>query len=569
MSRPASSVVLRRTSVASLFVLALHTIAACGPSDANDNGNADSGSTSDAGSGDSTASGDSSNSQGQDSATGSGESSGGNDSTGSDTSSDGTSTTDLPPCEEDIPETDSGSYENDYQKRISEALRFFGAQRCGDGHNWTLADNDDGDSCHLEDGDDAGGVDLTGGWHDAGDHLKFSVTHGIAAYTLLKAFDAFPAAFKDMDDQDYSGKSNGVPDVLDEVNYALDYMQRQLLDDGIVVRVGGLVDHDYWWTSPYQSKQSADSGGNPREVLVGAKGDVAGLTAAALALGSIKIRDYDAKLADAYLDSAKEFFKLAKSNRGITDSSPDLKEDKFYDGDDTDDDSLLCGAVELYRATKEQDYLDLAHELNTKLDYPGATVDYGNPGNMCRHSLQALDEPSARLFLEGEVSDYFNYVEADGDLKGLYYLRDSSKEDDQSRWGSLRYAAGVGFSSGLAWQALCHSKKRSDFSDFAIAQADWILGDNPFGHSFVVGVGSGAPKRPQHKNSCGINLPDGDVPTDDVVAKYPIVGAMVGGPSRLGYEDSFNNYEANEVTIEYNAMYVGVLAARAHLELVK
>jgi hypothetical protein len=67
------------------------------------------------------------------------------------------------------------------------ALRFYGAQRCGNTGNWTIVGHDaakGGEVCHTRDGESAG-IDLAGGWHDCGDHRKVCFTMGNSAYTLL------------------------------------------------------------------------------------------------------------------------------------------------------------------------------------------------------------------------------------------------------------------------------------------------------------------------------------------------------------------------------------------------
>src|SRR6185369_9296647 len=103
-------------------------------------------------------------------------------------------------------------------------VKFYGAQRSGDGANWLLsaaqaADPTRGTSCHMNDGETMM-LDLSGGWYDAGDHVKVTLSIAYASYVMLKAYDAFPAAFGDRDSQRYTGEKNGVPDVLDEARYA-------------------------------------------------------------------------------------------------------------------------------------------------------------------------------------------------------------------------------------------------------------------------------------------------------------------------------------------------------------
>lgn len=116
----------------------------------------------------------------------------------------------------------------DYTTLQAATIRFYGAQRCGSAEknpNWLLHDPHFQDpQCHLEDQyqqvvDSSQGkinVDLTGGWHDAGDFLKFTRTIAWSSYLLLKGFDAFPEQYGDLEDG-FEMRPNGVPDLLDQV----------------------------------------------------------------------------------------------------------------------------------------------------------------------------------------------------------------------------------------------------------------------------------------------------------------------------------------------------------------
>jgi endoglucanase len=91
------------------------------------------------------------------------------------------------------------------------------------------------------------GLDLSGGWHDAGDNLKFTITTAYSAYTLLKGYDAFPNSYEDIDDKDFSGNPNGIPDILDEVKIGTDWLIKAHYTTSKLIsrigedKVGGLV----------------------------------------------------------------------------------------------------------------------------------------------------------------------------------------------------------------------------------------------------------------------------------------------------------------------------------------
>jgi len=83
-----------------------------------------------------------------------------------------------------------------------------------------------------------GQVDVSGGWHDAGDYNKYMGNTPYAAYILLRAYESEPDLWHDLD-------GNGLPDILDEVKVALDWMMKMQTPDGSVYeRV--YSGYDYW-----------------------------------------------------------------------------------------------------------------------------------------------------------------------------------------------------------------------------------------------------------------------------------------------------------------------------------
>ncbi|HSL16539.1 MAG TPA: glycoside hydrolase family 9 protein [Methylomirabilota bacterium] len=131
-----------------------------------------------------------------------------------------------------------------YGAVLRTALRTFYLQRCNTpktpAHAGAWADDA---PCHMSDlavGPAAGhtnhGVlDLSGGWHDAGDYNKYVWTAtSTAVLHLLRAFEANPGLFAD-GDLDIPESGNGVPDILDEVRWELDWLLRMQLPDGSVL----------------------------------------------------------------------------------------------------------------------------------------------------------------------------------------------------------------------------------------------------------------------------------------------------------------------------------------------
>lgn len=81
--------------------------------------------------------------------------------------------------------------------------------------------------------------DLRGGWYDAGDFNKYTAWAAGTAIALLRAYDEHPSAFGD--DYGIAESGNGVPDLLDEVKWAIDWLVRMQNSDGSLLCILGLA----------------------------------------------------------------------------------------------------------------------------------------------------------------------------------------------------------------------------------------------------------------------------------------------------------------------------------------
>ena len=107
-------------------------------------------------------------------------------------------------------------------------LNYMRQQRCG--YNPFLRE-----SCHTKDGyivwhtdpkKDSTWIDVTGGWHDASDCLQYTTTSANAIYQMAFAYEEFPEVFKDSHKTDGTPGGNGVPDIVDEIRWGLDWLSR-------------------------------------------------------------------------------------------------------------------------------------------------------------------------------------------------------------------------------------------------------------------------------------------------------------------------------------------------------
>ena len=134
-----------------------------------------------------------------------------------------------------------------YNIALKHALRTFYYQRCGvpkkeafAGWRWK-----DETACHVHEKQDLNclpvwdksnqslAMDLSGGWHDAGDYNKYVNFTRSVMHELLSAYRHNPEVFFDNNNIPESG--NGIPDIIDEIVWELDWLKKMQMEDGTVL----------------------------------------------------------------------------------------------------------------------------------------------------------------------------------------------------------------------------------------------------------------------------------------------------------------------------------------------
>ncbi len=83
--------------------------------------------------------------------------------------------------------------------------------------------------------------DLSGGWWDAGDTDKYTTFTYSAMHQLLSAYEGNPTPFTD--DYNIPESGNGLPDLIDEVKYELDFLKKMQASDlggGALLKIGNI-----------------------------------------------------------------------------------------------------------------------------------------------------------------------------------------------------------------------------------------------------------------------------------------------------------------------------------------
>lgn len=451
--------------------------------------------------------------------------------------------------------------QHDYAKAQHLSTRFLGAQRSGDTKSWILPEGSGG--AFVNDGK-AVNKDLSGGWHDCGDYIKFHVTGPYTALLNLYGYYKFPEAYPDNYSQDYSkAPGNGIPDVLDEVKIQTDYLIKCIDGNKIYWQIGDGRDHNTFNEPISASNQPLYNNTTIRPVYEATSGhsNAFGSAAAALALMSILYENYDATYAQQCLAAAQTYYTVGNTNPAITaDARP---QDGFYQwlGEQYSsyNDEMGMGAIMLYNATNQQSYLTQAQNFSNAAAQYG-TFNYGSIDHLLFYEMYEVTNQQSYLNKVKWRVDNFS-------LTSCGYFHNTN-------WGSLRDAGNAALLAALYHR----STDDQNAYDFAKSNVDFILGthgyispDAPANFSFLIGydeLGGGFPRSPHHgpafgksNNAWTLYGNERDNP-GSVPYEYQLSGGLAGGPETAcgNFEDNINNYVSSEYCSYYNAAFTSAVA---------
>ena len=425
----------------------------------------------------------------------------------------------------------AASYDN-YAKLLQYSMYFYDGNMCGSDVG-SASQFDWRDNCHGSD-------EVDGGFHDAGDHVKFGLPAGYTASTLGWGYYEFK------DSYDALGQTAHLQALTDRF---CDFFKASTKLSGDTVtsfcyQVGvGQADHDVWCSPESQNDQSLRTAYWTSDDA----SDIAAEYAAALAVNYINFGNAeDLKYAKALYNYS---IKTNKAN------CPEAE--NFYRSYDYYDDQAWAAGW-LYLATKDSTYSSFLDKFmnDTNAGKSGQSgCKWGVYSNMCWNNV-SLGAAILQSEITGDAMDWAKvttYLNGKCTSESTYYC--------ESDWGSARY------NTALQMAALATTKYSAksgmDYSSWCKAQMGMILGNNPKNVNFVVGMDSNSAKYPHHRAASGYQS------FDEMKGKtgyssngHTLVGALVGGPadSNFTYTDSVNDYQANEVALDYNAGLVGAAA---------
>lgn len=448
------------------------------------------------------------------------------------------------------------------------------------------------DSCHTHDGftlyaskaglPDSSKIDVGGGWHDASDYLQYASTSANATYHLLAAYRDYPRVFGDEKQANGLDDPNGVPDVLDEAKWGLDWLLKmhpaphllfnQIADDRdhAGMRMPG---EDSLYGRGYE-RPVYFIDGEPQQrgkFLNNTTGtsSTAAKFASAFNVGSVLFSEIDSSYAKILNRKATSAYTFAKIKPGVT-QTVSVKSPYIYAEDNWVDDMELAAATS-WQITQEDKLKDEAlHYARQEKITPWLETDtaahyqwypFINLGHYeLAKQLAGKDRAELLAYYKDGIEKVWARARQNAFFRGIPFI-----------WCSNNLTV------SFAMQCLWYKELTGDDSYSALEQAniDWLFGCNPWGTSMVYGLPA-----------------DGDTPTDPHSAfthlkKFPIDGGLVDGPvygsifnSLIGielvrpdaylpfqselavYHDDYGDYSTNEPTMDGTASLIYLLAAK-------
>ncbi|KAF9900387.1 hypothetical protein EC991_007427 [Linnemannia zychae] len=472
-----------------------------------------------------------------------------------------------------VPAGDDGSFpDQEYVRLLDATLLFYEAQRSGrlpsdQRVKWR---NDSA----LFDGKDAG-IDLTGGYYDAGDYLKFifPLTFSLTeiCYGAIEFYEGYTLADKSHH--------------LDQtVRWGLDWLIKAHPNNNtLYVQVGvSEVDNNYW---------GPDTGiPTPRPSFFVSNlkpgTDVMADAAVAFLSCSVLYREklHDSEYADTLQRHGESLFTLAETalpqqtyQTVVPAASCCYASTGFLD-------ELAWAAAWMYRLTKDPIYATKASRYvaeYSKLEHGSIMlpVTWDDKTGLVYILMAGLTRGTAEGVQWQALAEKFGnfIVHAPKPCAftsgGMYYCYGYSGDDTSVVAANAAFAMALLSNNMDTWLMNNHNSKSMTnaleneirgkieaYRAFAVRQVEYLLGDNPEKTPYVVGVHPNSPTNPHSSLASGGRSTD-SIDTEPVKEAHVLMGALVGGPDRNDrFQDLRSNWRQNEVALDYNAPFTSLMA---------
>ena len=457
--------------------------------------------------------------------------------------------------------------ENAYDKLMHDICKCFYYLRCGHGLEKEFAGDYYHEPCHLTKatvyGEDTAPVDVSGGWHDAGDYGRYSTAGAVAVAHLLYGVRFFPnlldVKFEIPEEKCDKGT---LPNILAEVKVELDFLMKMQRENGSVWHKVTTFNH-----APFIMPED-----DKEELFLFSVSSLATADIAAVfALAHSIYKDYDKAYADLLLERALKAYSWLEAN-----PAPVLF--KNAEGSNTgeypeneDNSNRFWAAAALYEVTGDKKYYDEALKqkpLIEAYDKGDAFKEYTGDIFTCLGWGDVAGLGLLSLLLKADDSELVCFAherilkEAERLCKnattngfGLCMLKENFI------WGSnmelLKYLMVLTVANEL--------KPSTEFVNTITSGLDYLLGCNSNDVSYVTGNGEKAYKNPHLRPTA---VDDIDEPWPGLVSGGPNTGLQDEQAQKLPkdtapmkcYLDHVDCYSLNEITIYWNSPLVFVMA---------
>jgi endoglucanase len=392
------------------------------------------------------------------------------------------------------------------------------------------------------------------------------VNGGISTWTLVNLYEHSPKAFPD-GSLNIPESQNGLPDILDEARWQMDFMLRMQVPEG--QPLAGMAHHKlhdlHWSGVPTQLPTEFDNDSPTNGRYLMPPSTAATLNLAATAAQCARVwKTIDAEFADRCLKAAEAAWTAANAHPDIFYGRIPGEGGGDY-GDNNVQDEFYWAAAELYITTGQDAYRDHVTASPYFQRFPNGVSPMGWPDTAALGSISlaivpnGLPEADLSRIREqiAETADaYLDVIAAEGyrvPMPASGYV-----------WGSNSLVLNNAIVLALAYDFTQNTKYR----DGVVASMDYILGTNAVDQSFVTDYGTNTMQHPHHRfwgnqpNQGFPPPPPGAIaggpngsPADDTAIK-----AVVNLPTSRRYIDNIGSYSTNEVAINWNAPLAWVSA---------
>lgn len=474
-----------------------------------------------------------------------------------------------------------------YAELKYDALRYFYHNRSGieikmpyaKGEQWTRpaghAQSDKSVPCGA-DVDCKYSLDVTGGWYDAGDHGKYVVNGGISVWTMMNQYERFKergsiAPFAD-GKMNIPESGNGVPDILDEARWQMEFMLKMQVPAG--KPKAGMVHHkmhDTAWSAlgiaPHDAEKAMKR--NLRPVSTAATLNLAATGAQCARI----FKAFDPAFAAKCKKAAETAWVAAKQYPNIqADPNDNQKGGGPYDDKDVSDE-FFWAAAELYILTKNPQY---KQEMQNSQYWNQMTmVDGGVPTAMTWGKTDALGTISLALVpgalsggemkarqqqIVAAADKYVELIQTQG-----YRMPFNAGSSGKYPWGSNSFIINNMMILGYAYDFSGQDK----YLEGMVLGMDYLLGRNGMAQSYVTGYGHNPLKNPHHRfwskqyDPKFPAAPPGAVsggPNSSLQDPYVKAAGLEGCQPQKCFMDHIEAWSVNEITINWNAPFAWVTA---------